>query len=369
MSMSETASTSLAERLRARIRREGPISFRDWMQAALYDERDGYYCRRGRVRWGRAGDYRTAPERSPLFAATFARYFMKLFVELGSPERWSIIEAGAGAGDFAYGVLSSLQSNFPDVFAVTHYLIDEISPDARAQARAKLGRFLDRVEFRRLSEIVEPLPEAVIFSNELLDAFPLHRVIGRNGRLRELYVSTDDADFVWLESDLEEHVAEYCARTQLRLAEGQIAEVNLEAEKFISRAASLFDHGFLITVDYGAERNELLAAPHRFNGTLRSFYKHQAAHNLLARPGDQDLTTTVDWTQVREAGERNGLETLRLECLDKFLLNEGLLDELAAATSHARDSVEALRLQTGARELIIADGMAASFQVLVQKKN
>ena len=110
------------------------------MQAALYDERDGYYCRPGRVRWGRAGDYRTAPERSPLFAATFARYFMKLFVELGSPERWSIIEAGAGAGDFAYGVLSSLQSNFPDVFAVTHYLIDEISPDARAQARAKLER-------------------------------------------------------------------------------------------------------------------------------------------------------------------------------------------------------------------------------------
>src|SRR3954462_9033191 len=72
----------LAERLRARIKREGAITFRDWMEAALYDARDGYYCRPDRKRWGRAGDYRTAPERSPLFAATFARYFARWYDEL-----------------------------------------------------------------------------------------------------------------------------------------------------------------------------------------------------------------------------------------------------------------------------------------------
>src|SRR5258708_6306665 len=93
-------STSLTERLRGRIRREGAISFRDWMQAALYDERDGYYCRTDRVRWGRAGDYRTAPERSPLFAATFANYFMKSYFDLGAPNQWWIVEVGSGAGDF-----------------------------------------------------------------------------------------------------------------------------------------------------------------------------------------------------------------------------------------------------------------------------
>ena len=367
---SETASTSLAEQLRARIRREGPLSFRDWMQAALYDEHDGYYCRRGRVRWGRAGDYRTAPERSPLIAATFAHYFVKLFFDLGAPDRWSIIETGAGAGDFAFGVLSSLQTHFPGVLAATDYLIDEVSPDARAQARVKLEQFADRVQFRRLAEIAEPFRHAVIFSNELLDAFPVHRVIGRKGGLRELYVSTNNRDeFVWVESELQERVAEYCARTELRLAEGQIAEVNLEAENFVSRAASLCEAGFLITVDYGAERSELLASPHRFNGTLRGFSRHQIADDVLAKPGDQDLTTTVDWTQLREAGERNGLETLRLERLDQFLLSEGLLDELATAATNTENSVEALRLQTSARELIMPGGMAASFQVLVQRKN
>src|SRR4030081_2050774 len=95
---------SLASRLRARIEREGPITFRDWMQAALSDQGDGYYCRPDRIRQGRAGDYRTAPESSPLFAATFAWYFSKLFAELffelGSPPIWTIFVAGAGEGEF-----------------------------------------------------------------------------------------------------------------------------------------------------------------------------------------------------------------------------------------------------------------------------
>ena len=115
--------TGLSERLRARIEHDGPISFRDWMQAALYDEREGYYCRLDRIPQGRAGDYRTAPESSPLFAATLAWYFSKLFAELflemGSLPAWTIFEAGAGGGEFAYGVLKSLQAHYPEVFSAT----------------------------------------------------------------------------------------------------------------------------------------------------------------------------------------------------------------------------------------------------------
>src|SRR5438105_4159369 len=102
----ENSIEPLAERLRARIRREGPISFCDWMRAALYDPIDGYYCQTDRIRQGRAGDYRTAPESSPLFAATFARYFTRLFSELGSPSSWTVFEAGAGSGEFAHGFLN-----------------------------------------------------------------------------------------------------------------------------------------------------------------------------------------------------------------------------------------------------------------------
>src|SRR2546427_8708478 len=111
----------LAERLRARIKQQGPITFRQWMAAALYDEREGYYCRPDRIPQGRAGDYRTAPESSQLFAATFAWYFSKLFAELffeiGSPPTWTIFEAGAGGGEFAHGVLNTLKTHYPEVFS------------------------------------------------------------------------------------------------------------------------------------------------------------------------------------------------------------------------------------------------------------
>src|SRR5206468_10473815 len=107
---------------RGQDRRSGPMGFHDGRRAALYDHAHGYDCRADRVRQGRAGDYGTAPETSPLFAATFARFFRKLFAELGSPERWTICEVDAGNGDFAFDVLSTLQKRHPSVFDATRYV-------------------------------------------------------------------------------------------------------------------------------------------------------------------------------------------------------------------------------------------------------
>ena len=364
----ENKNDSLSARLRLRIERDGPISFRDWMQAALYDERDGYYCRTGRMRQGRAGDYRTAPESSPLFAATFARYFSQLFSEIGSPSSWTIFEAGAGSSEFAGGVLNSLQTNHPHVFAATHYVIDEVSADARLLAAARLSDFAGRVTCERLSEVASQVETGIVFSNELVDALPVHRVTMRGGKLRELCVGADRDSFGWVECDPDERVQDYCRRVGLRLAEGQMAEVNLAAEDYLSRAAALLDRGFVITVDYGAERDELLNAPQRREGTLRAFHRHRLIDDVLANPGEQDLTTTIDWTQIKDAGARVGLETLRHERLDQFLLAEGLLDELEMRASKLSDSA-ALHLRISAREMIMPHTLAASFQVLVQQKH
>jgi SAM-dependent MidA family methyltransferase len=366
--LNETDKTNLADRLRERIRRAGPITFRDWMQAALYDRAEGYYCRR-RIRQGRAGDYRTAPETSPLFGAVFAHYFMKSYFDLGAPDQFTIIEIGGGAGDFARAVLTTLQREFPKVFNAARYIIDEISDDARSQALTKLGEFKDRIQFESLSEIESPLPHAIIFANELLDAFPVNRVIGRSGKLCELRVGLNDEDeFTWIADELSDDVAEYCERIRLQLAEGQIYEVNLAAEEFISRAAQVIGEGLLITVDYGSEREGLRNDPNRLQGTLRAFHRHEFVDDLLARPGEYDLTTTVDWTQIQEAGTRHGFETLRFQRLDEFLLSEGAPDELFSIGNQIRDPVELLNFNAGARELIMPNGMAASFQALVQRK-
>jgi SAM-dependent MidA family methyltransferase len=365
--LTETRSIGLADRLRERIKREGPMTFRDWMQAALYDEREGYYCRGDRIRQGRAGDYRTAPETSPLFAATFARYFATLFNELGSPSRFTIVEVGAGSGEFARGVLTALQTNHQDVFAATNYVIDEVSDAARAQIVSRLLQFADRLSFRRIGEISAPLITGVIFSNELIDAFPVHRVTMRDGMLRELCVGVAEGKFVWTECEGSAAVKDYCRQIKLELSEGQIVEINLGAGNFVARAASLLESGYLITVDYGAERDELLNAPHRQQGTLRAFHRHQLIDDLLSHPGEVDLTTTIDWTQMKEAGARAQLETIRFERLDQFLLAEGLLDALEESASKLSDA-NALRIRTSARELVMPHGLAASFQVLVQQK-
>jgi SAM-dependent MidA family methyltransferase len=378
----EKSIPSLQCRLRERIKRDGPITFRDWMQAALYDESEGYYCRRDRIRQGRAGDYRTAPETSPLFAATFARYFAKLFVELGSPARFTIVECGAGSGQFAHGVLESLRSKHPEVFSATSYLIEEIATTSREQIAAWLVEFSDRVSVgspsvsegnspkRTLSDDrVSDCITGIIFSNELIDAFPVHRVIGHSGTLKELCVGLSDSDdFVWIESDLNPSLAEYCERIQLRLAEGQIYEINLEAEDFVQGASYLIERGWLITVDYGATRNDLINDPNRFKGTLRTFHRHQLGDHALSHPGEQDLTTTVDWTQMIEAGKPNGFEELRLQSLDQFLLAEGAIEELQTAGATISNQADLFNFNAGARELIMPTGMAAHFQVLVQRK-
>ncbi len=361
---------SLAERLRERIRRKGAITFYDWMQAALYDAGEGYYCRPDLPRWGRTGDYRTSPERSPLFAATFARYFAALYEKLCPPEVLTIIEAGAGAGHFAAGVLETLRRWYPGVFAATRYVIDEASPDARQHIRLRLAPFSERVEFHRLEEIKAPLSEAIIFANELLDAFPVHRVCMLNGKLLELYVGLDETGaFCWVEREPStSRLMEYFASVGVQLREGQIAEINLEAQDWIARAASKLRRGYLITIDYGAEAAVLYQASHQPEGTLRAFHRHQFGDNPLARPGEQDLTTNVDWTQIKRAGEKVGLHVLSFERQDAFLLRAGLLEQMELMTTQMNSEAEALALRSSAHELILPGGMSESFQVLIQKQ-
>jgi SAM-dependent MidA family methyltransferase len=360
----------LAARLRERIVREGALTFREWMAAALYDSRDGYYRRADIARWGRAGDYRTSPERSPLFAATFAHYFAALHEELGSPARWMIHEAGAGAGDFALVALETLERERPRVFDATRYVVDEIGEASRARVAARLARFADRLEFRGLREPDATPAVGVVFSNELIDALPAHRVRVTGGRLRELCVGLDaEGNFSWEEREPSTpRLAEHFARLGVSLSEGQSAEVNLEADGWIAACASRLARGYVVTVDYGATARELYDAALRPEGTLRAFRAHRISEDLLASPGAQDITSTVNWTQLERAGRDAGLETISLERLDKFLMRAGAIEQLESLAERAADEAERAALLVSAREMILPGGMGESFQVLVQKK-
>jgi SAM-dependent MidA family methyltransferase len=362
--------SGLRERLRERIKSRGAISFHDWMQSALYDEREGYYCRVGMERWGREGDYRTSPERSGLFASTFARFFSTLYEELGRPARWTVCEAGAGAGHFARGVLETFSRSHPQIFAATRYLIDERSADARSLSRDKLSLFAGRVEYMSLSDNSNAFDAGLVFANELLDAFPVHRLTVSGGRLRELFVVVNDAgEFVWTqENPSTPLLADYLQRLNVELSEGQVAEVNLHAVDWIKRAAVSLNRGYLILIDYGAEASELYDMSLRPQGSLRAFGHHRFIEDVLSEPGSYDLTTTVDWTTVKMACREAGLELISFERQDRFLLRAGLLEELERAKRDAAGEAASLSLSTAAREMILPGGMSESFQVLVAGK-
>lgn len=358
---------SPAERLKEVIRREGHISFHDWMQAALYDPAGGYYQRSDRPRWGREGDYRTSPERSELFAATFAHYFVGLSGEF---DDLTIVECGAGDGSFAAGVLSTLREQAPSNFAGARYLIYDVSEDARGRARERLAEFGDRVEFYSDWELVSA-QRGIYFANELLDAFPVHRVLKTADGLSEFYVAVDTSGaFSWTTGPLSTpRLTEFCKAHSLELANGQVLEINLAIDDWLGHVAARLEHGFLITVDYGVEADELYDSTQRPEGTLRGFSRHGFVDDLLQGPGEYDLTSSVNWTQVKTSGEKSGFETIEFVSQDKFLMNNGLLDQLEYRLRKAENEAEKTALTIGAREMILPGGMASSFQVLVQKRS
>ena len=338
------------------------------MEAALYHPTEGYYCKPGRKRWGREGDYRTSPERSELFAATFARYFARLYDELKRPAEWTIVEMGGGDGRFARGLLQSLQDHYPHAFCACRYVVDEASVNSREQAEKRIAHFSDRVQFGTLQNL-NRINAGIIFSNELLDAFPVHRLTKKDGKVFELYVTTVAEGFAWSLGPLSTpRLLEYCREYGSEPAEDQIVEVNLGIETWLANVAEKLAAGYLITVDFGAETRELHTDPARYRGTLRAYYQHQFIDDVLTRPGELDLTTTIDWTLVKRAGERLGFEVAEFSRQDKFLLQAGLLEELERQTDKAESEAEKLHFRTNAREMIVPDAMGSSFQVLVMKR-
>ena len=360
--------STLTEWLADRIRNEGKITFHEWMNWALYHPDLGYYARGGLTRWGREGDYRTSPERTDLFPATFARYFVSLFDQLGRPDALPIIEFGAGNGKFALGVLSTLKTDYPSVFNVVHYTIIEINSEATAGGLGTLSAFADKVSYTRLDEL-EHNQAGIVFSNELLDSFAVHRVRKVDGQLKEFYVGLDEQDqFVWLLDELSEHVQLFCEQRLPELSEGQTVEVNPGVDKFFALLESKSMTGYVITVDYGAEGDELYKATQRFDGTLRAFRAHKFVDDILSEPGAYDITSTIDWGVAKALGTQHGFDVEEFERLDKFLMRFGILDELEKRRANAQSEAERASLSAAAREMILPGGMASSFQVLVQKR-
>lgn len=302
----------------------GPISCARFMELALYHETHGYYEKRS-DQVGTTGDFITSVSVGDLFGRLLAFQFSEWVRELRSRRiapPYQFVEAGAHRGQLAHDILSALRSEAPDVFQELRCVIVEPSVRRAAWQRETLAEFQDRTIWRNSwTEVAENegLINGVIYSNELLDAFPVHRFVWDSaaGAWFELGVSAEADLLIWTRMNGKRDVPidlELCRH----LPNGFIFETAPAAAKWWTEAANALANGKLLTTDYGVEFAELVS-PVRSNGTLRAYRNHSHADNLLGDPGEQDLTATVNWTAIRTAGETAGMTSSEFAIQAAFL--------------------------------------------------
>jgi SAM-dependent MidA family methyltransferase len=357
--------TPLAELLAERVRRYGPITFADYMRECLYHPVHGYYSK---VESNRFADYYTSVDVHPIFARLLARQFAEMWDRLGRPEEFTLVEAGAGVGRFAGQVLDFCAAKLTAFYDSLRYVAMERSTSRREQAMIQSQRHWTAGHFTASAEIPARIALGCVFSNELVDALPVHRVVMDAGAMKEIFVGHRDARFVDVLAPLSTcAISEYFAAQGIVLNEGQHAEAGLEARDWISEIGRRLERGYVLTIDYGHHAAELFNE-HHMRGTLLAYQNHRASEDFYASPGEQDLTAHVNFTALELCGKRAGLETVGLTSQTAFLLALGQGNEFADLYDEGQTEAESTKARLQLKTLIHPEGMGGRFEVLVQRK-
>ena len=365
--MAVEENTELVEFLRRKIETTGGITFAEFMEQCLYHPEFGYYTS-PRNRIGKEGDFFTSSNVHFLFGRLIARQLEQMWQLLGRGE-FTVAEQGAGEGHLCLDILDALAEEFPEFYQTVNYRIAEISPDDQMRQASQLQRHVDagRVTWCRLEDLQGM--QGCFLSNELIDAFPVHRLDKQDGELQEIYVVNSEKGFVEdVRPSNNPAVEAYFKLIGTMLLEGNRAEINLQALSWMETVSKLLHRGFVLTIDYGYPAEELFA-PFRRNGTLLCYHKHQTNDNPYQRVGCQDITAHVDFTALQKIGERHGLASLYFGEQYRFLMGLGFLEALVALQMREADPQKAQALRLTLKNLVMPEGgMGDSFKVLVQGK-
>ena len=357
--------TSPAEaEIRARISQRGRITFAEFMELALYHPTGGYYRRGGAV--GPSGDFYTSPSAHPAFGALLAVQARSMWDALGSPDPFHVVELGAGNGRLAADFTAhaaALGSGFAS--ALRYVAVDrsmEVSAAGDAKAPGAPPTF-DRV----CSEGV-PLDgvEGCIISNELIDAFPVHRFLF-DDHVLELYVTERDGRLVEMPGEPSTpQLAARLDRLPHRLPPGYCGEVNLAIGPWMAEVGEALKRGFVLTIDYGGIDLDLYSAK-RTSGTLQTYRGHAPGPGPLTQIGLQDITSHADFSSIAYEGRRRGLETIALVTQAEYLSRLGVARWVRAVRAMPLDQREVQANTMAMRHLLDTSGLGG-FKVLVQEK-
>jgi SAM-dependent MidA family methyltransferase len=354
----------------SQIEKRGPIPFSQFMEWCLYHPEYGYYLSE-KVKIGRNGDYYTSPCVHPLFGGLIAKQLSQMSTQLGG-KTFDVVESGGGRGFLCEDILQWARNNSPAFYQCVCYYLIETAPFFLKEQRERLAQYIkagkifwmDPEAFEKGRDQIE----GCFLSNELVDAFPVHRVIFDHGSLKEIYINRDHDQLKEQWGGLSDpRIASYFQSMDITLQEGQRAEVNFKALDWIEKVARCLKKGFVLTIDYGYLAKELYA-PYRREGTLLCYAQHQTSDNPYERLGEQDITSHVNFTSLIRKGEEVGLRFTGLVPQYQFLIALGMLQEMESLGREMSET-DGLQLRLSLKHLIEPErGMGEVFKVLIQHK-
>ena len=374
----------MAEILCAEIRAnpDSRITYHRFIELALYHPRYGYY-NSGAVRLGKSGDFYTSAHAGPVFARILSRYLESAWARFGRPPHFRVIELGPGDGSLAVELLSFIRERIPELFDALQYAGVEQSPALRKRLGDLLKPFAERAgvvanwdELTQASLRSEPCA-TFILANEFFDALPFHLLVWRKGGWKERCVIADGERFAW--SEEEPSTPDLAAKAEARFApdlamaereDGCVAEIRPQAGAWMERIGRLLSSttkgGELLAIDYGYTIEELHRG--RFpQGSALGYFHHQAVDDLLANPGEQDLTAHVNFTELIGSGKQAGLRVRSLESQSSFLLALGERDQFADLFADCATEADRLKRARQLKTLILPEGMGEAFRVLAME--
>ncbi|MDD2500323.1 MAG: SAM-dependent methyltransferase [Geobacter sp.] len=359
-----TLDTIIADRIRA----TGRMTFADYMAACLYEPGLGYYTSPGR-KVGTEGDFYTSITVHATFGRVIAREIVAMWRSMDCPTDFTLVEAGAGHGRLACDIMDFLAEQQPDCYAATKLVLVEQEPSLAEAQASLLARHAAKLSWLSPAELPGFRFSGVLYSNELLDAMPVHRVLMTPQGLKEIYVTLDGDQLQDLaDAPSTPALDEYLERFGIPLHPGQEAEVSLAGLAWFENVAECLQHGFILTIDYGWAKAELYS-PQRNLGTLLCYYKHTVEDNPYQRLGQQDITTHINFSALIERGEELGLKPIWFGEQSRFLLAAGVIEELEAIEASDLPEKDKLKLRLTIKRLIMPEGgMGNTFRVLVQSK-
>ncbi|MDJ0636728.1 MAG: class I SAM-dependent methyltransferase [Xenococcaceae cyanobacterium MO_188.B29] len=351
---------------------ENRITFAEYMNLVLYHPQYGYYSS-GIVEIGSTGDFFTSSSLGEDFGQLLASQWWDIWQTMNCTVPFSIVEMGGGNGRTAYDILKYLQTFYPDFSQVIEYILIEESPEL-IQVQQETLKSLEEINitWKTWQEIPDDSVVGCFFSNELVDALPVHLVSVKNSKLQEIYLTREEEKIIETYGEISTpKLQDYFDFVEIDLLtkdypEDYRTEVNLAALDWLSTVANKLHKGYIFTIDYGYPASKYYH-PQRYEGTLKCYYQHRHHNNPYVNLGYQDITAHVDFTALEKQGELCGLEKIGFTQQGMLLMALGLGDRLNQLSSGKYDIQEVFRRRDALHQLIDPTGLGG-FGVLIQGK-